>query len=410
MKTTLRILTCGSVDDGKSTLIGRILQDADLAKEDQLADAQKVAAATGVNNHMAYMCDGLQEEREKGITIDVAHRYFETERHKYILRDCPGHAEFQSNMATGCSQADIAIIMIDSSRGAEGCVTSQTKTHFQAVGLFRLPYVFVCVNKLDLEPDAEKRQALFKDVVEQVAVLKRQWIKTTNVAYIPVSALTGANVVHPDKEMFPWYAGDTLFDSLENIKQIDDLLHDAAPTFQVVSVVRSPNQNEFYVQGKMLAGSFEVNSQLGVDGGPCELSLKRIHIGSQDQFMFTNSGLSYSLAMEGDATVLKKGSILHTEASSYFKTKIAERTTVRFMWVGDPVEGDVKLLAQLHGAVGKISWTQDEPIEKGYCGIAVVELEDFPYYRFYGKERHPLGAMVLMDPETHKTQAVATFI
>lgn len=410
MKTTLRVLTCGSVDDGKSTLIGRLLQDADLAKEDQLNDAKKTAEALGANNPMAYMCDGLQEEREKGITIDVANRYFETARHKYIIRDCPGHAEFQHNMATGCSQADIAVIMVDSSRGAEGCVTSQTKTHFKAVGLFRLPYVFVCVNKLDLEPDAEKRQALFKDVVDQVAQLKRQWIKTDNVTYIPVSALTGANVVHPDKEMFPWYTGDTLFDSLENIKQIDDLLQDAAPTFQVVSVVRSMTPNEFYVQGKMLSGSFEVNSQLGLDGGPCEFALKSIHIGQQDTFLLTKSGLSYSLALEGDSDAIKPGSILHTEASCRFKSKTAERTTVRFMWVGDPAEGVVKLLAQLHGAVGKISLTLDDPVEKGYCSLAVAELEDFPYHRFYGKERHPLGAMVLMDPETHKTQAVATFI
>lgn len=412
MKTTLRILTCGSVDDGKSTLIGRLLQDADLAKEDQLADAQKVAAATGVNNHMAYMCDGLQEEREKGITIDVAHRYFETERHKYILRDCPGHAEFQPNMATGCSQADIAIIMIDSSRKADGCITHQTMAHFWTVGMFELQRIFVCVNKLDLEETAEARLKLFDDIKNRVALVANEYTHDIPISYIPVSALTGSNVVHEDPEMFPWYAGPTLFEALEYIEDIEHPLYNASAAFQITCVVSHPAAGTDFIQGKMLSGCFEQNIMLGVNGGECTTKLTDIHIGEKDTFLMTKAGLSYSLKVEAGDADLRPGFILHKEDG---RTAEPMKTAkLRFLWwEGAERHFPVTVHARLHGATGTVTLTAEagEYLDGyGDYGIVTATFEDFPYCRPYGKERNPLGALVLMDPETSRTIGVATVL
>lgn len=411
MKTTLRIITCGSVDDGKSTMVGRLLQDADLTKEDQLNDAKKAAEATGVNNHMAYMCDGLQEEREKGITIDVAHRYFETDRHKYIIRDCPGHYEFIQNMATGCSQADIAVIMIDSTKGEFVCNDDQTHRHLCIVGMFQIPKVFVCINKLDLEPDVDKRRELFDSIVENLKWHENTFAHNAEFVHIPMSALTGANVVHEDPEMFPWYVGDTLFNALENIDEVENPLRDATPAFQVTHVT-TVGYTGAYVQGKMLTGCFEQNSKLGVDGGDCNMKLVSINIGANDTFLLTETGLSYTLKVEGDITALKPGCILHTYSGMRLPSTLPTTANwyIRFLWVGDMHTNDVNLLAQVHGATGKISWKCDSFYARGDMAVRRARSDDFPYVHIYGKARNPLGAMVLVDPETKKTQAVAVLL
>lgn len=426
MKTTLRILTCGSVDDGKSTLIGRLLQDADLAKEDQLADAKKVSEAKGANNPMAYMCDGLQEEREKGITIDVAHRYFETDRHKYIIRDCPGHAEYQQNMTTGCSQADIAIVMTDSTRGPEGCITDQTIAHFETLSLFAIPRVIVCVNKLDTIPDPGQRNATFIAIHQKITELARKTLQDCKISIMAVSALTGANIVHTDPT-FPDSEAGSLFDRLETMEfPPNSILEEYEDCFQVTDVMPAEDDSIF-VQGKMLAGQMSVGYLLGVADKeePDKRTLCAAFVGETSPRKACQAGLSYTLklgpSLEPPKHEIKRGTILVSKSRL-----IAARGCVpvflprqsllelRFSILqGNPVVVGSKIKLQICGqkAIAKVTHIvvkeeERTQMKKGDRGLMYVELKDpltvHPYY----PPRHPLGAATLISYGTDETLGV----
>ena len=211
-KDLLRFLTCGNVDDGKSTLIGRLLHDSKLIYEDQLAaiksDSKKFNTTGGEEVDLALLVDGLQAEREQGITIDVAYRFFSTEKRKFIIADCPGHEQYTRNMATGASTADLAIILIDARNG----VQTQTRRHSFIVSLLGIRHVVVAVNKMDLMGWSEETfEAIRKDYL---AFAKK--IDVPDISFIPLSALKGDNVVHPSGAM-PWYKGPTLMAHLEAV-------------------------------------------------------------------------------------------------------------------------------------------------------------------------------------------------
>ncbi len=202
-KGLLRFITCGSVDDGKSTLIGRMLHDTQGILEDQLAavtnDSRKWGT-TGNDVDLALLVDGLQAEREQGITIDVAYRYFDTDKRKYIIADCPGHEQYTRNMATGASTADLAVILIDASRG----VQIQTRRHAYIVSLLGIRHIIVAVNKMDLVGYDEK---VFRRIHDEC--LEVTGIRGAEARIVPVSALKGENVVTSGKSM-PWYKGPTI--------------------------------------------------------------------------------------------------------------------------------------------------------------------------------------------------------
>ncbi len=211
-KDLLRFLTCGNVDDGKSTLIGRLLHDSKMIYEDQLAAIQKdslKSGTTGGDIDLALLVDGLQAEREQGITIDVAYRYFSTAKRKFIIADTPGHEQYTRNMATGASTCDLAIILIDARYG----VQTQTKRHSFIVSLLGIKHILVAVNKMDL---MDYSQSVFDKIrLDYLAFVET--LELHDVQFIPLSALKGDNVVNRSDAM-PWYEGKPLMDLLDNIE------------------------------------------------------------------------------------------------------------------------------------------------------------------------------------------------
>ncbi len=215
-KEMLRLLTCGSVDDGKSTLIGRLLFDSKVVYEDQLAALHvdsKRFGTTGGAFDPALLTDGLRAEREQGITIDVAYRYFSTAKRKFIIADCPGHEQYTRNMATGASTCDLAIILIDARHG----VQTQTKRHSFIVSLLGIKHIIVAVNKMDL---VGYSQARFEEVVDEYREFATR-LEMTDQRFLPIAALPGENLIHRSTNM-PWYEGATLMHLLENVHIASD--------------------------------------------------------------------------------------------------------------------------------------------------------------------------------------------
>lgn len=211
-KDMLRFLTCGSVDDGKSTLIGRMLYDAKMVLDDQLASVKsesKKYGTTGQEIDMALLVDGLQSEREQGITIDVAYRFFATQNRKFIIADTPGHEQYTRNMVTGASTADVAVILIDARKG----ILTQTRRHSFIVSLLGIEHVIVAINKMDLVDFSEET---FKKIKEEYSKLA-SILKIQKSYYIPLSALNGDNVVEKSENM-PWYRGKTLLNLLDSME------------------------------------------------------------------------------------------------------------------------------------------------------------------------------------------------
>ena len=256
-KDLLRFLTCGNVDDGKSTLIGRLLYDSKLIYEDQLQavtrDSKKVGT-TGDAPDLALLVDGLQAEREQGITIDVAYRYFSTEKRKFIIADTPGHEQYTRNMATGASTCDLAIILIDARYG----VQTQTRRHTYIASLLGIKNIIVAINKMDL---VEFSEARFKEIQAEYAQFVSQLGDRTpsNIIYTPISALNGDNVVNVS-ENTPWYTGQTLMGSLESVQiNRDTAKHDFRFPVQYVN---RPNLDFRGFAGTIALGEINVGDKI----------------------------------------------------------------------------------------------------------------------------------------------------
>ncbi|TCO51453.1 sulfate adenylyltransferase subunit 1 [Kribbella antiqua] len=235
MSTLLRLATAGSVDDGKSTLVGRLLHDCKAILADQIAHVKTVSEARGGEFDFALLTDGLRAEREQGITIDVAYRYFATDKRSFILADCPGHVQYTRNTVTGASTADVVIILVDARHG----VLEQTRRHLAVAGLLRVPHVVLAVNKIDLVGYDE---AVFTGIAKDVAQLADQ-LGIADVHAIPVSALVGDNVVERSTAT-SWYDGPTLLEYLENANgRIDN--SDEPLRFPVQYVLRPQTDDEY---------------------------------------------------------------------------------------------------------------------------------------------------------------------
>ncbi|MCU1380129.1 MAG: sulfate adenylyltransferase subunit 1 [Acidimicrobiales bacterium] len=213
MAELLRFATAGSVDDGKSTLIGRLLFDSKAIFEDQLEAIERTSVQRGEETNLALLTDGLRAEREQGITIDVAYRYFATPRRKFIIADTPGHIQYTRNMVTGASTADLALILVDARNG----IVEQSRRHAFLASLLRVPHLVVCINKMDLV-DYDQ------DVFERIKAEFRQFatkLDVNDLVFVPISALNGDNVVHRSENM-PWYEGASLLHLLEEVHIASD--------------------------------------------------------------------------------------------------------------------------------------------------------------------------------------------
>jgi len=232
----LRFTTAGSVDDGKSTLIGRLLYDSKSIFEDQLEAIKQASDRKGLDHvELALLTDGLKDEREQGITIDVAYRYFATPKRKFIIADTPGHIEYTRNMVTGASTANLAIILIDARKG----VLEQTARHSFIASLLRIPHLVVCVNKMDL---VDYDEEIYNKIVEEYGIFASK-LDVSDVRFIPISALDGDNVVDRSKNM-TWYEGATLLNTLETIHIASDR-NFIDCRFAVQTVIR-PHSNDHH--------------------------------------------------------------------------------------------------------------------------------------------------------------------
>ncbi len=254
----LRFTTAGSVDDGKSTLIGRLLYDSKSIFEDQLEDVKKASIQKGDEHiNLALLTDGLRSEREQGITIDVAYRYFATPKRKFIIADTPGHIQYTRNMVTGASTANAAIILIDARNG----VTEQTHRHSYIASLLQIPHIIVCINKMDLvdykKEIYEKIKKNFKDFAAKLSI--------KDIRFVPISALYGDNVVEVSKNM-DWYQGGTLRYILENIHISSDYNFNDA-RFPVQYVIR-PQSDKFHdyrgYAGRVAGGIFHKGDKVKI--------------------------------------------------------------------------------------------------------------------------------------------------
>ena len=246
----LRFTTAGSVDDGKSTLIGRLLYDSKSIFEDQYEAIRLSSETRGEENvNLALLTDGLRAEREQGITIDVAYRYFATPKRKFIIADTPGHIQYTRNMVTGASTANLAIILVDARKG----VIEQTRRHAIIASLLRIPHLVICINKMDL---VDYDQEIFERIKRDFEVFSAE-LEIPDAHFIPISALLGDNVVDPSTKM-NWYSGKTLMNLLETVEIGSDLNQDD-PRFPVQYVIR-PQSAEFHdfrgYAGRIAGGAF----------------------------------------------------------------------------------------------------------------------------------------------------------
>lgn len=254
----LRFTTAGSVDDGKSTLIGRLLYDSKSIFEDQLEAVARSSKNRGLEHvDLSLITDGLKDEREQGITIDVAYRYFSTPKRKFIIADTPGHVQYTRNMVTGASTANLALILVDARQG----VVEQTCRHSFIASLLKIPHIMICVNKMDLVGYSEE---VFDKIVKEFSAFAGK-LEVSDIRFIPISALNGDNVVNRSENM-PWYKGATLLNTLETIHIASDYNHIDA-RFAVQTVIR-PHSNEYHdyrgYAGRVSGGIFKKGDQVMV--------------------------------------------------------------------------------------------------------------------------------------------------
>ncbi len=272
----LRFITCGSVDDGKSTLIGRLLYDSHAVSPDILQAIERQSRNTpGGGIDLSLLTDGLRSEREQGITIDVAYKYFSTPRRKFIIADAPGHVQYTRNMVTGASNADCALILVDARHG----VIEQTRRHSAIAALLGIPHIAVCINKMDMVAYSAK---VFDRIVADYQAFAQQ-LNFKDLVFIPMSALSGDNVVEPSKNM-PWYAGATLLHYLETVDVTAERYGKDA-RFQVQYVIR-PKSDDLHdyrgYAGQIQSGVYRKGDRVTVFPSGLTTSITAIEVHQQE--------------------------------------------------------------------------------------------------------------------------------
>jgi len=318
----LRFTTAGSVDDGKSTLIGRLLYDSKAIFQDQLESLEETSKQRGENEiNLALLTDGLRSEREQGITIDVAYRYFATPKRKFIIADTPGHIQYTRNMVTGASTANLAILLIDVRHG----VIEQTKRHAFIASLLQIPHVAVCVNKMDLVDFNEESFNLIKKEFEKFS----SKLEIKDVHFIPISALKGDNVVDRSKNML-WYEGSTLMHLLENVHIGSDENHIDC-RFPVQYVIR-PQSKEFPdyrgYAGRIAGGVFKTGDKIKILPSGIESKIKSIDtFNGKIQQAF--APMSVCITLEDDIDI-SRGNMLVRE---YNQPNIGQELDLMICWM-----------------------------------------------------------------------------
>jgi len=409
----LRFFTAGNVDDGKSTLIGRLLYDSNSISTDIIETLTKQSKTTGGDTKidLALLTDGLRAEREQGITIDVAYKYFSTHKRKFIIADTPGHIQYTRNMFTGASNADLAIILVDARNG----ITDQTKRHSIISAILGIPHVLVCINKMDLVDYSEET---YKQIEADYLVFSKQ-LKLKEVSFIPASALAGDNVVTKSDKM-TWYKGKPLLKFLETT-EIAELKKTEASRFQVQYVIR-PQTDELHdyrgFAGRVISGVYKKGEQVVVLPSGIETTIDKIEV-NQKEIEAAETNTPVVLHLKDDVDVSRGNSIVPIA----HLPKTTKELTATICWMDSAafIPGQKILLQQnsfrtkavIKEVIGKIDIHSFAALESDgsmnlndICKVLIKTAEPISYDS-YAVNRGS-GAFILINENTNKTIAAGT--
>ncbi len=404
-KSLLRFITCGSVDDGKSTVIGRLLYESKMLFEDQLAAVEADSRKWGTQGgeiDFALLVDGLAAEREQGITIDVAYRFFSTERRKFIVADTPGHEQYTRNMITGASTADVAVILIDARKG----VLTQTRRHSTLASLVGIRKVVLAINKMDLVDFSEK---VYHGIVEQYREFARQ-LDLADITPIPLSALKGDNIVAPSERM-PWYHGPTLMAYLDTV-EVDEQRQRGGAFRLPVQWVNRPDLDFRGFSGTVASGTVRAGDRIRVQPSGRESSVARIVTADGDlQQAVAGQAVTLTLADEID---ISRGDVISLASSP---AEVADQFEATLVWMSEaPMLPGRAYLLKLGART--VSATVNEPkyklnvntmehlaartLELNEIGICTISLDRAVPFDPYSANRET-GGFVLIDRLTNNT-------
>jgi bifunctional enzyme CysN/CysC len=404
-KGLLRFITCGSVDDGKSTLIGRLLYESKLLYDDQLAALESESRRFGTQGDdldFALLVDGLAAEREQGITIDVAYRFFSTDRRKYIVADTPGHEQYTRNMVTGASTADAAVLLVDARKG----VLTQTRRHSYLVSLIGVRHVALAINKMDLVDYSEQR---FREIEAQYRAFAKQ-IGLTDIACVPVSALKGDNMLQPSPNT-AWYRGTTLMGWLETVEVDETRLQKLAFRLPVQWVNR-PNLDFRGFSGTIASGVVKPGDRVRVQPSGMESRVARIVARGGDLAQAV-AGQSITLTL-ADALDASRGDLISAADAS---AAVADQFEATVVWMSDQpmLRGRTYLMKigtkTVTATIAPLKYRVDvetlahlaaEKLELNQIGVCELELDRPIAFDPYGENRDT-GGFILIDRLTNHT-------
>ncbi len=414
MNQLLRFTTAGSVDDGKSTLIGRLLYDSKSIFEDQLEAVEASSAKKGFDYvDLSLLTDGLKSEREQGITIDVAYRYFATPKRKFIIADTPGHIQYTRNMVTGASTANLALILIDARKG----LVEQTYRHSFIASLLKIPHIVVCVNKMDL---VDYAQDVFEKIMAEYKAFSAK-LEVSDIQFVPISALAGDNVVNRSEHM-PWYQGATLLHMLETVHIESDYNH-IDSRFPVQYVIR-PQSKEFHdfrgYAGRVAGGIFRQGEEVLVMPSGFTSRIKSIALDGQP-VTEAFAPMSVTITLE-DEIDISRGDVIakpgnHPEAS--------QDVEVMLCWMNQrPVHVNTKFYLrhttrEVRAVLKEIDYKLDINSLKEQTGVDQLVMNDIARVRLrtaqpltfdsYRKNRMT-GSLILVDEGTNETVAAGMIV
>lgn len=409
----LRFFTAGNVDDGKSTLIGRLLYDSKSISTDIIETLTRQSKTTGINADidLALLTDGLRAEREQGITIDVAYKYFSTAKRKFIIADTPGHIQYTRNMFTGASSADLAIILVDARNG----ITDQTKRHSILSSILGIPHNVVCINKMDLVNYSEDIFKKIEDEYRQFAKL----LHLKDITFIPVSALAGDNVVNPSEKM-SWYKGASLLQFLEDVT-ITTNKKTEIPRFQVQYIIR-PQTEQLHdyrgYAGKVLSGSYKKGQRVVVLPSGIETEIEKIEKHQQEIIEATTAD-PVVIHLKDDVDISRGNTIV--PANQLPKTEKEINATICWMDNASYQPGQKFIIQQnsfrtkamIKEITGKIdihSFSRQESDGtmklNDICKVLVKTAESISFDSY--SENRTSGAFILINENTNNTVAAGT--
>lgn len=409
----LRFFTAGNVDDGKSTLIGRLLYDSNSISTDIIETLTKQSKTTGINMgiDLALLTDGLRAEREQGITIDVAYKYFTTANRKFIIADTPGHIQYTRNMFTGASNADLAIVLVDARNG----ITEQTKRHSIIASILGIPNLVVCINKMDLVNYSE---SVYNSIIESFEEFAKP-LNLKEIAFIPVSALAGDNVV-TKSEYTNWYQGKTLLNYLETVQIINNTKKEES-RFQVQYVIR-PQTEDLHdyrgFAGKVISGKYHKGQRVAVLPSGIETTILKIE---QNLNVLTEAETNEPviLHLSDDIDVSRGNTIVPVES----KPKTEKEITATICWMDNAayIPGQKLILQQnsyrtkavLKDILNKIDIHSFKALESDgniklndICQVNIKTAEPVSFDSY--SENRSTGSFILINENTNNTIAAGT--